>query len=431
MALGLGAYALAIPWLPPSTVATVFHSERYTSAATASDGLRIALLLAFAGVVALLLRLFRLHQVPRFLRFSILFLLAMTLLTLAAQWFGVLLMPQAARYHLAMEMAIALVVVLALKPVFESRSLRLRITGVSLMIILCIVPARRDRRYARWFARHLDVRSTIEYREAQWFREHMDGHRILAPGSVGFFLNVFTDVPQYAGGFDQGNINPLFPAFQYQILSSDGAGTQDGALAVVALQAVGVDAIGISGPRSEETFKPFRNPAKFEGLLPVIWREGDDVIYRIPRRSSSLAHVVRPADLPVRQPANGLDLDPLRPYVRALEDASQPPAEFVWRDRHSAVLSAAMRTGQLLSVQINYHPGWSATVSGQPRRLYSDHLGQIVIDPQCESPCTVELRYEGGPEMRVAQWISWGAALGGLAWVLLSLRGTKRAPMAV
>lgn len=429
VALGVGAYALAIPWLPPSTVVTVFHGEGYASAPTASISLRVSVLLGFAGVVTLLLRLFRHYRTPRYLRFSILFLLAMAVLTLAAQWFGVLLMPQAGRYHLAMEMAIALVVVFALKPVFERRSPRFRVIAVSLLIVLCIVPARRDRRYARWIARHLDVRSTIEYREAQWFREHMDGHRVFAPGSAGFFLNVFTDVPQYAGGFDQGNINPVFPGFHYQILSSDGAGTQDGVLAVLALQAVGVDAIGVSGPHSQEAFKPFRNPAKFDGLLPVVWREGDDVIYRIPRRSASLAHVVRPADLPVRQPANGIDLDPLRPYVRALEDRSLPTAEFVWRNRHSAVLSATMRTGQVLSVQINYHPGWSAAVNGRQRRLCSDHLGQIVVDPECDGPCTVELRYDGGREMRAALWISWGAALAGLAWVLLSLRQTHLGTM--
>jgi uncharacterized membrane protein len=41
LALGLGAYALASPWLPPSTVVTVFHGEKYASAATASVGLRV------------------------------------------------------------------------------------------------------------------------------------------------------------------------------------------------------------------------------------------------------------------------------------------------------------------------------------------------------------------------------------------------------
>ncbi len=429
--LGLGAYALALPWLPPSTVAAVFHGEGYASAPTASSGLRIAVLLACAAGIALLVRLFRRHQVPRYLRFSILFFLAMAVLTLAAEWFGVLLMPQAGRYHLAMEMAAALVVVFALMPVFRRRPLRFRVIAVCGLIVLCIYPARLDRRYARWSARHLDVRSTIEYREARWFREHMDGHRVLAPGSIGFFLNVFTDVPQYAGGFDQGNVNPVFPAFHYQIQSSDNAGPNDGAPAVLMLQAMGVDAVAVSGPRSQETFKPFRNPAKFEGLLPVLWRDGDDVIYRVPRRSTSLAHVLLPAALPTRQPSHGLDLDPVRPYVRALEDAALPPAEFVWRSRHSAVISSAMNRSQVLSVQVNYHPGWSATVNGQRRPLYSDRLGQIVIDPQCAGPCSVELLYDGGAEMRVALWIFWSAALGGLAWVLLSFRSRNRAGIPV
>ena len=73
-------------------------------------------------------------------------------------------------------------------------------------------------------------------------------------------------------------------------------------MAVLWLKAFGVDAVAVSGPRSREFFKPFRNPRKFDGLLPELWRDGDDVIYRVPRRSTSLAHVVRPADLAPRRP---------------------------------------------------------------------------------------------------------------------------------
>ena len=53
---------------------------------------------------------------------------------------------------------------------------------------------------------------------------------------------------------------------------------------------------------------------------------GDDVIYRVPRRSAGLAHVMRQGDLAARQPVNGIDIEPVRPYVAALEDASRPLA---------------------------------------------------------------------------------------------------------
>ncbi len=164
-----------------------------------------------------------------------------------------------------------------------------------------------------------------------------------------------------------------------------------------------MDAISVSGPHSQEPYKPFRNPKKFDGVLPEVWRGGkDDVIYRVPRRSTSLAHVVRPRDLPTRRPIHGLDIDPIRPYVAALDDPSLPAAEMIWLNEHAARISARMQKDQILSVQISYHPGWNATVNGERRRTYGDHLGQLVIEPACDGACTVDLTYDGGIEMRIA-----------------------------
>ena len=143
------------------------------------------------------------------------------------------------------------------------------------------------------------------------------------------------------------------------------------------MKAFGIDAVAVSGPKSREAYRDYRNPRKFDGLLPEAWRDGDDVIYRVPRRSAGLAHVVRRGDLAARQPVNGIDIEPVRPYVAALEDASLPLATMTWRSRHEAVISARMEKAEILSVQISYHPGWKASVGGQPRRVYGDNLGQL------------------------------------------------------
>ncbi|MCU1273302.1 MAG: hypothetical protein JWO48_733, partial [Bryobacterales bacterium] len=207
-ALGLYAYAIACRWLPPSTIATIFGGEKYMSGALAPGSVRVAFVLIGGIAVALLLAVFRRYKAPVHLQFSVLFLIPMAVLTLAAEWFGIFLMPQPQRYHLQMEMGIALVLAFAVKPIFDRMSVRLRLLVACGLVLFCVYPAKRDRRYARWLDRHIDIHSTIEYREADWFRKHMDGHRVFAHGSVGFFLNVFTDTPQYGGGFDQGNINP-------------------------------------------------------------------------------------------------------------------------------------------------------------------------------------------------------------------------------
>ena len=79
-------------------------------------------------------------------------------------------------------------------------------------LLLSVYPAVKYFKHAGRLIRPIRIERTIEYREAMWFDQNMQGRRVLAPGSVGFFLNVFTDTPQFAGGFDQGVVNPLFAA---------------------------------------------------------------------------------------------------------------------------------------------------------------------------------------------------------------------------
>ncbi len=115
-----------------------------------------------------------------------------------------------------------------------------------------------------------------------------------------------------------------------------------------------------------------------------------------------------------REPRGGVDVDPLRRYVAALDDPAFPAADFRWVDRHRATVAAEMRPGQVLSLQITYHPGWHATVAGKPRRTYRDHLGLVAVDAACNGRCTVELNYDGGLEMRLARLLSWGGLAVGL-----------------
>jgi hypothetical protein len=421
-ATGAYAYAIACCWIPPSTVANVRRMEMTLMGSVAAPHVRLLWTAGIVlGVVALAFVLRRLKAPPA-LSFALLFLVPMAAVTLAAEWFHVSLLPQAPRCHLEMEMGIVLVTAFGAKLLLDRLPPRARIAIACVLLAAAVFPAIKYRRYAQRLDRPIDIQRTIEYREAQQLAAHMQGQRVLMPGSVGFFLNAFNDVPQLAGGFEQGTINVMVPSFRYQIFSGQNAGAREGEVAVVALKAFGVDAVGVSGPRSQEQFKPFRNPNKFAGLLPEVWRDGDDVIYQVPRRSASLAHVLRPGDLPSREPLHGLDIDPIRRYVAALDDPALPLAEMRWHNRHAAVISAPLGRGQIVSVQISYHPGWSATVNGAPRRVFGDHLGQLAIEPACAGPCTVELSYDGGAEMRIARSVSWTALLAGLVWIVIARR---------
>jgi len=414
--LGLYAYVISCSWLPPSTIQATFANEMRAggSPALAPWAFTVAGLL-LVGVLVWLLRRFK---APPALAFSVLFLFPLAWLTLSAEWARVLILHQAGRCHLEMEMGIALAASFGAKLVLDAASVRVRTAVACALLILACYAAVRYRDYALGLDRPIDIRQTIEYREAQWISANLDGHRVLAPGSVGFFLNVFSDTPQFGGGYYQSLVNSVYPHLDFQIFSGQNAGPEEGPIAVLLLKAMGVDAVGVSGPHGREVYKPFNNPRKFEGILPELWRDGDDVIYQVPRRSRSLAHVVLPADLPPRQPENGLDLDPIRPYVRALDDPSLPLARMTWRNQHAATISAELERNQILSVQVSYHPGWSATVNGQPRRVFRDNLGQLAVVPECEGPCSVEIAFDGGTEMLLARIVCWSGLLAGLAWAL-------------
>ena len=412
------AYAICSPWIPPETIRAFLGSYEFRAGGYTSTPWRAGLFLLVAALgLACLLWIFRRFGFPRHLRFAILLLYPAGLVTLSAISAREDVMPHRMRFQHLMEMAIALVLCFGAQALLGRFSPQVKVIAASLLLALCVYPAARCRSYARAAVRPADIRTTIEYREAKWLDGKMHGHRVLVPGSVSFFLNAFSDLPQIGGGFDPGIINPTLIGTLYQLFAGDQPSPLAAQVSVLWLRVFGVDAVAVSGPRSQEAYKPFASPNKFQGVLPELVREGDDAIYQVLRRSRSLAHVVRHSDLPARPPRDGLDVAPVLPYVAAIENPAQPAAEMTWRNRHSALITAMLERDQLLSVQVSYHPGWTVKVNGQMRATFGDHLGQLVVEPQCEGPCAIELIYDGGPAMSLIRLLSWGAVLAGLGWL--------------
>ncbi|MCU1260161.1 MAG: hypothetical protein JWO80_3046, partial [Bryobacterales bacterium] len=117
---------------------------------------------------------------------------------------------------------------------------------------------------------------------------------------------------------------------------------------------------------------------------------------------------------------NGIDVEPLRPYVRALEDPALPVAQWTWLDSAKASIVAALEPGELISVQETYSPGWHASVAGRPVRLTRDALGLMTIDPACTGVCKVTMYYDGGFEGVLLRILSWSVLAGLIAWVAVA-----------
>ena len=422
--LGLGAlaYALACSWIPPSTIKDIRNNAQSVGGNYQHAYVTLPMFVAIGILSAALLK-YVMHRLKASvaLQFSILFALLIGAVPLAATWFNITIVPQPERYHLEMDLAICLASAFAFQAIAARTSPRLNVPLAVALVALSLFPARLDRRFARRIIKPIDIAETIEYQTAKWFETHIQGGRVLAPGTISFWLNAFTDTPQLDGGFDQGIVNRTHNLVTYQILTADGAGDRAAEIATLWLRAYGVQAIAVGGANSREMYKPFQHPDVFASAFPQATHDGDDAVYWVPARSASLAFVMARESVVRKQPIHGRDIAETQTYVQSLN----VPAKFRWTSRHSAEIQATARPEQVVSVQITYHPGWHATANGKSCRVFGDGLGQIVIEPHCDGACQLELTYDGGLEMRVAKIMSGASCLGCLGWILLGMRGRK------
>ncbi|MCW5978279.1 MAG: hypothetical protein KIT09_09390 [Bryobacteraceae bacterium] len=416
--IGVIAYALASPWIPPSTIAAIRRNSQYTVGHYPLTAMHLLYGALLAAALILLWRLLAKRRAAAFVQFALLFAVVMGSIALTAYWFGIYLVPQPERYHLEMDMGITLGAVFALCSIAGRLPRPARWAGMGLVVILGAVQLDEHRYMARKWVEPLDIRTTMEYQVARWLQENMPERRVFAAGSAKFWMNAFADNPQLGGGFDQGITNPRIPMVTFGIPYTEG----DPETCRTWMRAYGIDAAVVSGPNTRDAFRDYRDAGKFAGVFDEAWRDGADAIYIVPRLRRSLAHVVRPTDIVTAVPEYFPNVEPLKKYEAALEDASLPEARLEWRSPHAALITASVAPDQALSVQITHHPGWRASVAGEPRRVTADGLGQIIVEPECDGPCPVELVYDGGLEMRLAYLLCASALLAGGAWRVVAAR---------
>ena len=412
--IGAIAYCLIAPWIPPSTLGDIRRNAQFVIGEYAMGARQIKfwvlVLLGFAVLWWLLTK----YRVSLCMQFGSYFLFLTAAITMLYDYRGVYLIPQPHRYHLELEAALAIVVAFGLGPILIRAAGKYQILLVVALVVVGVSQARIYRRYARNTLHSADVHQAIEYQVGTWFARNMPNQRIFATGSVQFWLNSFARNSQVGGGFGQGVGNPEIPVIHYGIPYTKG----DGERTAMWLRLIGAQAVVISGPTGRDAYKEaWTDPDKFRGVLPELWRDGGDAIFGVPQRSTSLAHVIDPADVVARSPFNVADVDPVRKLAAALEDPSLPEAEFAWRSQGVARISGVLKPEHLLFVQVSYHPAWVASVNGQLHPIRQDGLGFLVIEPRCDGYCEIDLTFDGGAEMHRAYILRMLGSFAALTWM--------------
>jgi len=416
-------YALVSPQVPPSVVASIPRN------AQASDGVYFGTR-QFAGIFVLIILLATLHvsmarrNVSRTFRFFLYFFVISAAVVLSSAWWNISLTPQPHRFQLEMEMALTAAVAYPVWRWCQGTSRSVKATALVLFLAMTGFQFFKYRGYVDHHSQTIRMEGTIEYRAAKWLDDHAQGARVFAPGSIGLWMNLFTETPQMVGCCDQS-----IPSFSqrlafYTVYTGENAGIRDAEDSIVWLKAYGVRIVGTSGPNSPEYFKPFRNPHKFDGVLPFEWREDDTTMYRVPTRSASLAHIIPSTSEVLRTPTDGLDLGEVRRYVRALENPALPLAPTQWMSAVEARVHTTLSPGEVVSLQITYAPAWRATANGLPVALHADGLGLIVAEPRCRGACDLDLRYGYSMEQRLTRWIQGLAVI--LCVILLLSAGDRQ-----
>ena len=394
---GALAYALISPWSMPSTLAT---NQSNSQMLGGDYRYRLPQLVALGSIALAMLttKLTLARLKAGFLwQQSLLFLIPLATVTLAAHWFHFSIIPQPERFHLAMEIGFCMVgglVATALFRVGPTPSFLLFALLTGLFTRQAIV----HRHYSRMMTKPANLETRIEKWNADWLRTHDPGARVFATGSVGFYLNYWTPNPQVRGCCMHGLPNPVDWISSYIIPSADGAGTRYAEVASLWLQALGAKYVLVGGPQTGDAYHDWKEPGTLVNSWAVVARHGDDYILRVPDAPESIGHIVPRTALPARTPLNGIDTAPLVPYVSALARAASS-LPVTWPNAHEILTRPHLDAPDVLSLQVTYHPGWNATSDGHPIAVQRDALGHIWLDPGAGDH-DIHLWYDGGSEQR-------------------------------
>jgi hypothetical protein len=246
------------------------------------------------------------------------------------------------------------------------------------VLLIAALPAQAAR--ARMLSQPIHLPATAQYRVAEWMRDHVPlHHRVLPAAELGFLYNLVAPHTQINSGHEPSSPNPSQPIAIYTIYTGTNAGPRDAAVSLLWLQAYGVGMVAIPPPRSDYHYtQAFANPAKFEGVLPLLHQIDGWKLYQVPVADRGDFRVVPATALVTTKPIHGLDTAQLEPFVHSLR-APTAKVQAHWHSPNHASVQTQLPGGAVVHCAITYDPRWRATHNGKAVRTSQDALGLLVV----------------------------------------------------
>jgi hypothetical protein len=369
------AYGLAAFWLVPSYFKVTAENMKYVSehGTTWSIWVAVAVAVAFAIATDKLARGKAERTWEVFVAGSVVFF---TLNVLGNHYFHFRISGEPMRLLPELDMIYIMAVVLLLRVMWLHPGKPWRIAA-GVIVAAAFVTTLGYFRHAWHMFPLSEYQDRVEYKLTEWIGQNLPDQRMLASGSVRFWYNAWRDLPQLGGGSDQGVLNGKVEQAQWEINLG-----KEGLPSILWMQDLGVDTVFVSDAQSQEIYKDFTYPRKFDGALPVIFDDhAGNRIYRIPRRWLVRARVVETAKLNALSPPRyNDDVEYLRAYSDVMEKGPDAPVTLTRTSTDTMRLHAKVDAGQSLVVQESYDPAWQATSEGKTLPMHADPLGMMAID---------------------------------------------------
>jgi hypothetical protein len=376
IAIPIIAYGLTAFWLVPSYFVVTARNMKYVSEHGTTWSIWLALVVAVTFAV-ITDRLAKGKANRTWGVFVIGCVVFFSLNVLGNLYFNFRVSGEPSRLLPELDMIYIMAIVMVLRWMWNRPGIGLRAVAAVLVIAAFYTTTGYLRHAWHMFPLWPDYQSRVEYRMTDWLWKNMPNSRAYPTGSVRFWYDTWHDLQQLGGGSEQGLLNGQVEPAQWETNLG-----QDPKPTILWMQCMGVDAVYVADKQSQEIFKDFQFPQKFVGLLPVLYDDKQgNVLYRVPRRYTSLARVVDTAKLNQTRPVrdNG-DVQSLQAYADVMEKGPDAPTTLDWQGTDAMRVHARLDAGQSLVVQESYDPAWHAWVNGKPVPMHADSMGFMVVD---------------------------------------------------